>query len=81
MLGLYKILYDIMPASLILPIIKFFNLNPYTNQKIWRRVEKLSNLLNSFQDNPEIMAQYLNNQLEILYSFAVNSSSFWSNHL
>lgn len=81
MLGLYKKLYDIIPVPIILPIIKFFNINPYENQKIWRRVEKLSNLLNSFQDNPEIMVQYLNNQLGVLYSFAVTNSSFWNGHL
>ena len=81
MLGLYKIIYDIVPASLILPIIKIFNFNPYANQKIWKRVEKLSSLLNSFQNNPENMVQYLNNQLRILYSFTIDNSSFWSNYL
>jgi len=81
MLGLYKILYDIVPVPLILPIINFFNLNPYLSQKNWKKVEKLSRLLNLFRGDPESMVQYLNNQLRILYSFATDNSSFWSNRL
>jgi len=80
-LGLYKSIYNMIPTSIISPIVKIFNLKPYSNKKIWKKVEELLYSLDLFQKDPESMIQYFNKQLDLLHSYAIKISTFWNNHL
>lgn len=77
MLGILKTLYNKTPVPIQNFIVSVFNMNPYSQKKIWKKVAEIDNLVQSFFRDNQSFLLYIEKNLKSMIEFAKNESLYW----